>query len=503
MKISIVLLASVAVLGTGLAAVPAVAQSENASPVAASNQRGTRAAILKWHEVMLDVHSRSQTPGEVGAGQNGGPLRSTRGYAMTQIAVYDAVNAFGRRYTPYNSIPAAERGADIEVAIAYAAHDAMVGVWTQQAGILGDVLADELARINASADAVAKGRAVGQAAAAAMLARRVNDGSQIGEVQWGQGGVVATGTTTFFGQPVNGGQTDALQWRPDPESATDGFRTLALGASWGAVTPFALQSGAQFRAPPFPNPGTAAYRAEYNDVKAIGSAPDTPGSTGNARTQFIGNFWGYEGTPQLGAPPRIYAQIAVELANRGRVANPLELARYLALVHISMADAGITVWDSKYFYNIGRPVTVIRAEDGDAATQTDPTWTPFGLSQANRPADRTQRITPPFPAYTSGHATFGSAIFETARGFMPNNTAFTFVSDEYNGTTTDPLLDNAPRPLVPVRYRNLSVAEIENGRSRVFNGVHWQIDSDIGIQQGQQTARYARSTLFQRQRGSQ
>lgn len=498
MKYPFAFLASVAVLGTVATAVPAVAQSENASPNASRNQRTAKASILKWHEVMLDVHSRSQTPGQVGAGQNGGPLRSTRGYAMTQIAVFDAINAFDGKYTSYNNIPDAERGAAVEVAIAYAAHDVMAGVWTGQAGILADVLADDLASINASPDALAKGRAVGEAAAAAMLARRVGDGSEIGEVQWGQGGVVATGTTTFFGQPVNGGQTDVLQWIPDPESATDGFRTLALGASWGAVTPFGLQNGAQFRASPFPTPGTAKYRSEYNDVKAIGSAPGTNGGTGNARTQFIGNFWGYEGTPQLGAPPRIYAQIAIELANRGRLNNPLELARYLALVHISMADAGITIWDSKYYYNIGRPVTVIRVEDGDSATQTDPTWTPFGLSQANRPADRTQRITPPFPAYSSGHAAFGSAIFESARGFMPNNTSFTFVSEEYNGTTTDPLLGNAPRPLVPVRYRSLSAAEQENGRSRVFNGVHWQIDSDTGIEQGQQVARYARSTLFQR-----
>lgn len=499
MKKSAAILASVAVLGTSLPALPVAAQVAEA-PAAQSSRsdRAAKAAILKWHEVMLDVHARSQTPGQIGAGQNGGPLRSTRGYAMTQIAVFDAINAFEGDYRSYNAIAPAQRGASMEVAIAYAAHDVLAGVWTQQAGILADVLAEELASINASPQAVARGRAVGQAAAAAILARRVNDGSQIGEVDWGQGGRVATGTTNAFGAPVNGVQSDPLQWRPDPESATEGRPALALGASWGAVTPFALRSGAQFRAPPFPAIRSARYRAEFADVKAIGAAPGTPGGTGTARTQFIGNFWGYEGTPLLGAPPRIYAQIAIELAEQGDIDDPVELARYLALVHVSMADAGITVWDSKYFYNIGRPVTVIRADDGDPGTVNDPTWTPFGLSQANRPANRTQRITPPFPAYTSGHATFGSAVFETARGFMPDNTSFTFISDEYNGTTTDPLNNNQPRPLVPVRYRRLSEAEIENGRSRVFNGVHWQVDSTIGIRQGQQTARFARNTLFGR-----
>ena len=79
------------------------------------------------------------------------------------------------------------------------------------------------------------------------------------------------------------------------------------------------------------------------DVPFTVTLPATPGSTGTARTQFIGNYWGYEGTPELGVPPRLYAQIAVELAERGNIKRSIELARYFALVHISMADAGIVV----------------------------------------------------------------------------------------------------------------------------------------------------------------
>jgi len=492
MKKAIALLASVAAFSTVAVAVPASAQSASASPVAERNQRVAREAILKWHEVMLDTHARSATPGAAPA-QNGGPLRTTRGFAMTQIAVFDAVNAFDGKYRSYNTIPNAQTGAAIEVAIAYAAHDVLAAVWDGQSARLAQVLADDLAAIGASPDAVAKGRAVGEAAAAAILAARVNDGSQIGEVNWGQGGSIATGNVDFFGNPINSGQTGVLQWTPDPETFAN---QIALGANWGAVKPFALNSGAQFRSKPFPTPGTPAYRQQYNDVKAIGASEDTAGGTGTARTRFIGNYWGYEGTPELGVPPRLYAQIAVQLAERGRLNNPLELARYFALAHISMADAGIAVWDTKYFYNVGRPVTTIRVEDGDPLTVTDPDWKPFGISRANLATY--VRQTPPFPAYSSGHAAFGSAVFETARGFMPNNTAFTFVSDEYDGVTLDPATPGVPRPLVPVRYRSLSEAEIENGRSRVFNGVHWQLDSDVGIDQAQKTARFARTTLFRR-----
>lgn len=493
MKTAFTLLASVAAIGAVTATAPLAAQSESASTTAERSQRSARAALLKWHDIMLDTHARSATPGAAPA-QNGGPLRTTRGFAMTQIAVFDAVNAFSGKYTSYNAIAPAQRGASIEVAIAYAAHDVLASVWSGQSARLAQVLADDLAAIGASPDALAKGKAVGQAAAAAIIARRTNDGSQIAEVNFGGGGRTATGTTDANGDPVNSGALGQLKWRPDPETAAN---QIALGANWGAVTPFALRSGDQFRAPPFPAPGTAAYRALYNDVKAIGASQDTAGSTSTARTQFIGNYWGYEGTPLLGVPPRLYAKIAVVLADKGKLNNPGELARFLALAHIGMADAGIAAWDSKYHYNIARPVTAIRAEDGDPLTATDPNWKPYGISRVNLPTY--VRQTPPFPAYTSGHAAFGSAVFEAARAFMPDRTAFTYVSQEYDGVSVDPV-DGSVRPLVPVRYRTLTEAELENGRSRVFNGVHWQADSTVGEMQGRQTVRYADRTLFQRRR---
>lgn len=494
MKNAIAFLASVAVLGTSVAAVPVAAQSAGGNVAAQSNRadRAASAAVLKWHEIMLDTHARSATPGETGAGQNGGPLRTTRGFAMTMISVFDAVNAFDQKYRSYSSIAAAQNNASKEVAIAYAAHDVLTAVWNGQSTRLAQVLADDLAAIGASGAALNRGRAVGQAAAAAILANRTSDGSQLGEVNFGQGGSIATGNTDFFGNPINSGQTFQGQWLVDPENPGN---PVALGANWGAVKPFALVNGAQFRAKPFPAVGSAKYRQTYNDAKTVGASQDTPGSTGTARTQFIGNYWGYEGTPELGVPPRLYAQIAVELAERANINKSIELARYFALVHISMADAGIAVWDTKYYYNVGRPVTTIRVEDGDPLTQTVPGWKPFGISRIN--LGSYIRQTPPFPSYSSGHAAFGSSMFEAARGFVPNNTSFTFVSEEYDGEGVDPV-DGSLRPLVPVRFRNLEVASTENARSRVFNGSHWQIDSDIGKAQGEQVARFARANLFRR-----
>lgn len=136
MKNAIAFLASVAVLGTSVAAVPVAAQSAGGNVAAQSNRadRAASAAVLKWHEIMLDTHARSATPGETGAGQNGGPLRTTRGFAMTMISVFDAVNAFDQKYRSYSSIAAAQNNASKEVAIAYAAHDVLTAVWNGQIG---------------------------------------------------------------------------------------------------------------------------------------------------------------------------------------------------------------------------------------------------------------------------------------------------------------------------------------------------------------------------------
>jgi hypothetical protein len=82
---------------------------------------------------------------------------------------------------------------------------------------------------------------------------------------------------------------------------------------------------------------------------------------------------------------------------------------------------------------------------------------------------------------------------------MPDNTSFTYVSQEYDGVSVDPV-NGLVRPLVPVRFNSLSEAEFENGRSRVFNGVHWQADSTVGEEMARQTVRYANSTLFQKKK---
>ena len=139
--------------------------------------------------------------------------------------------------------------------------------------------------------------------------------------------------------------------------------------------------------------------------------------------------------------------------------DAIELSRLLALVNTAMADAGIAIWESKYYYDFWRPVTGIREADagtgptgegdGNPATLGDPTFSPLGAPASNLNGPN---FTPPFPSYPSGHAGFGGALFQILRRFFrKDDIQFTFVSDEYNGVTKG--ADGTVRPLKSRSFR--------------------------------------------------
>jgi PAP2 superfamily len=268
------------------------------------------------------------------------------------------------------------------------------------------------------------------------------------------------------------------------------------------VTPFVLKTGRQFRVPPPPDMTSAAYAAAFEEAKRLGGdGVKTPTARTEAQ-RLIGLFWAYDGTPSLCAPPRLYNQIAVLIA-RERGTKVRELARLLALVNVAMADAGVAIWESKYFYTFWRPVTGVReadpetgpsgAGDGNPATVGDPKFMPLGAPASNLAGPN---FTPPFPAYPSGHAGFGGALFQILREFYgTDRIAFTFVSDELNGETI--ANDGTIRPRVPRRFSSLSEAEEENGQSRIYLGIHWSFDKIEGIAQGRRIARYVFRNAFE------
>ena len=447
-------------------------------------------SVRRWNQIAIDASGLDHTPVAPGEarrfGEQMGPGRASRAMAIVHIAMFDTINSVVRRYESYTDLRAPWGLISMTAAISQAAHDSLVALFPSQAATFDTALAEDLADLT-HRTAKANGIRLGKAAAELILARMSADGSQHAEP------LVDTEHVT---SNLPG------HWRRDPLSAIP----LALGAYWGACTPFVLESGSQFRVPPPPAMNTPEYAAAYNEVKRLGGDGITTPTERTADQTHIGIYWGYDGTPSLCAPPRLYNQIALQIADE-MGSSELEIARVLTLVNVAMADAGIAIWESKYFYDFWRPVTGIResdlgtgptgAGDGNPDTVGDPTFSPLGAPASNLVGPN---FTPPFPAYPSGHAGFGGALFQILRRFYgTDNIPFTFVSDEFNGSTRD----NAGnvRPLLPRSFTTLSQAEEENGQSRIYLGIHWSFDKTEGIAQGRRVANYVFDNAFRPRHG--
>lgn len=406
--------------------------------------------VLHWNDVAMNVLRADRTlPG---------PGWSSRSLAITSIAVYDAVNSVERTNAPYALLASGySRGnTDVDAAVASAAHDALAALYPLQKSTLDAELAASLATVPDGARET-RGVALGRQTAAAILAARADDGS-----------------ATVVPYTVN---TAPGHWSPDPLNPTQ----AAWGPGWGLVKPFALQKPDQFQAPPPPAITSAEYAASYNEVKSLGAKNST---TRTADQTQIADFWAYDAAG-MGTPPGMYDQQVAIVAKQEHNSLP-ENARLFALVNLSQADAGIAAWNSKFKYDYWRPVTAIRRgdEDNNPLTQADPNWEPLGAPGINGAPD----FTPPFPAYVSGHATFGAAVYKVLADFYgTDRMRFTLYSDQMPGITRS--------------YARFSQAAAENARSRIYMGVHWNFDDQFGQLMGRQVGDYAFGTQLEPLRG--
>jgi PAP2 superfamily len=425
--------------------------------------------VLKWNAIALravvDDHS-----GTFGPSEQGGPTRASRALAIVHIAVYDAVNAIVGGYEPYIpvSLPIdVVSAASIEAAVACAAHDTLSALYPRQSDVFAEELSKVLKRIskNRGRD---EGIMVGSAAASNILLARASDGGDAPDLPSDPDAPKEIG-----------------EHRPDPLNPGQGLHVPA----WGSVLPFAMDHVTNFQVPPPPRPDSddeferLEYAAAYEQVKALGGDGQvTP--TGRTKEQTeIGLFWGYDGSIGIGVPPRLYNQIARVIAKKERHSVP-ENARLFALVNIAMADAAIASWYSKYAYDYWRPVVAIRCgnEDGNEFTEGDESWTPLG-SPASNLSNGGIDFTPPFPAYTSGHATIGGALFRTLAHFCGSDDYhFKLISDEMRGNTTD--AKGKHRYTSMRTFNSFSQAAWENAESRIYLGVHWDFDAIWGMEAG-------------------
>ena len=400
--------------------------------------------VIHWNDVLLEVFRQVGGPP--------GPL--SRGGAMVHGAIHDAVTSVLPGYEPYLVRVPTTPTASVEVAVAYAAHDALAAAFPGSPLDLSAELSKAPALLppNTTSAQLAAGKAVGRAAAAAMIQARNDDGSA---------------TSVLYGLSARAGQ-----WRPTDTAGP-------ASPHWPAVRPFCMDSGRQFR-PPAPGGylshtellRSAEYAAQLNEVQSLGRSTSTTRTADQTETAL---FWANDLDDTYKPPGQLFAVTQAVSAQRGL--DVLENARLFALVALAMADAAIVAWDAKYATDLDlwRPETAIKLADdpaqgdGNPATTGDPGWEPLSFDPG-----RDRHFSPPFPAYVSGHATFGAAHAAVMRAFFgTDNVTFT-------ATTEDPGLPDG----VTRTYNSFSEAARENGRSRVYLGVHFQWDGDHGYLSG-------------------
>jgi hypothetical protein len=359
--------------------------------------------------------------------------------AVVQAAVHDAVQASERRFKPYHVTMPGATGSPA-AATATAAHAVLIAIFPDHTAALDKAYAEYLAAHQlAQEDPGVRG---GQAAAAGVLARRANDGR-----------FPTPAPAPFVGGPAPG------QWRPTPSLQPPPPPSEApMALPWlGAVPPFTLQSGDQFRAKPVPPMTSPQYTKDYNEVKTLGARVN---STHTSEQTQLANF--YAGNPFI-----LWNRALREIA-AAHTQQMGDNARLLALSTLAMADAVIACWESKRHYAFWRPITAIREGDKDDNPQTTaaPTWEPF-------------LNTPPYPDYTSGaNAVVGALTRMLELFFGTDHLPFTVVSEH-------PLAD--PKTRTYQRFSELASDTVE---VRIYHGVHFRFADEEGRSQGRAVAQW-------------
>jgi membrane-associated phospholipid phosphatase len=372
---------------------------------------------------------------------------ATRYAAIVQASVFDAVNGIDRRYTPIHVAPAAPRGASQEAATASAAYTALVSLFPAQKTTLDAALAASLASIGGDEDgqskSIARGLQWGKTVADQIVAWRATDG------------FTATLPTYVIG-------TAPGDWQPTPPAfaLTPVFRTLAT------TTPFAMTSPSQFRPAGPPALTSALYTADFNEVKAFGSATSTVRTPYETETA---KFW------QLDTATAIWNRVADSLALKDHTSLSAS-ARLLALLNVSQADAVIAVWDAKNTFNFWRPVTAITmaATDGNPNTSPDAGWAPL-------------LTTPGHQEYPSGHSGVSGAAATILASFFGERTAFTATSNGVPGAVRS--------------FTRFSDAVAQVADARVFAGFHFRNSCNVASRMGAGIAEYVQETLMVRSHG--
>jgi hypothetical protein len=355
--------------------------------------------------------------------------RAGRLYAMTFAAIYDAVNGIerarheSRREHAIVSPSGAPTHADPRVAAAAAAHAVLVGLAPNQKVVLDAALNEEIKR---------------------------HGGPFNQSVYRGQRWGAFVGEQVVFIRSSDGSST------PDTLPARTGIgeHRTAFNASLSHLAPFGIDDAAPYVSPPPPALTSEQYAAAYDDVKVNGV------QDGDVEHNEISDFW-LAGTGTV-TETGTWVQAALAIVRRqGTVQSLSATSRLFALLGMATGDAVLVSWKTKALYFTWRPTVAIREGelDGNALTQGDPAWTSRIGSAGGS------------PEYTSGTSTLAGAAARVLAGFYCRDSIrFSFQSDGASSGAR--------------AYRSFSQGAAEAGRSRIFQGIHFEFSNQEGQRVG-------------------
>lgn len=367
-------------------------------------------AILDWNEVALaEVIVAGQTPPE-----------GARTMAMVHVAMFDAVNAIDRRYTPYAFTSRAAADSSPEAAASAAAHSVLAGLFPDRRQQIDSAYSAALAHV-VDGKPKSAGITLGEKVGSECLALRANDGT----------GVLNT-------------------YRPQTTAGAYVPTALPVSSEWSNVKPWFTKDPARFRPGPPPALTSTLWARDFEEIKNVGARQS---ATRLAAQTETARFWTIVG-------PASWNPVVRSLA----ASRPLRLvdnARLFALANMAASDAFVAVFDAKYTYNFWRPITAIRNGDidGNNATERDSGWMPLVE-------------TPMHPEYPCAHCITAGALAEVLESHFGK------------GQVAPIAMTSATAPGVTHRWTRIAdyVTEVDN--ARVWGGLHYRNSTEVGEAMG-------------------
>lgn len=251
--------------------------------------------------------------------------------------------------------------------------------------------------------------------------------------------------------PVTGPNGEPL-WQP-----TFPDYTRALFPYWGKVRTFAMKEGDLKGKDPIPyseDPNSKFYQ-QANEVRITLN-------TLTLEERWIAEFWSDDIFELTFEPAARQIAIASQLVEKENLKLDRAVELY-AKLGMALCDAGIAIWNTKYIFNVMRPVQYIRAN-----IQAD--WKTI----LNNKSKNVIGMSPEFPAYPSGHSGFGGSAAIIFTDIFGSN--YPFVDNCHLGRTE---FLGTPRS-----YSSFIEAGMENAYSRIPLGVHYRMDCDEGLRLG-------------------